>query len=341
MENVSPSSPRKGLKILIAVAIVSAILFAALFGVLWGLRQEKSMYAEFSAVIADASQSNYNESWDRLNAIDAKYPYSLTDFTTTSNALQARLNYYLPYLVHLKFDVPTRNKAQKMLKTFSSTKLEFETMLEETWRNAQTSGDNANKQAQYFANFLPTYCKYISAKYDVVQFIEAYFNEVGFAFSPYLTNLNRITYIYIDFAINIGLPSVCVDNLGATLNTNNFSKIISDASGENSVSLRVLNQKFDEFKNTFKNNTSELHTNNFSVQVSVIEKSFKVVLNAYKSLREDQQKAFLAAKKVKPATISTSSANYVTEFLLSYFAVEDGTFRNDLNSQYVRNYFEV
>lgn len=332
MEDISPSSPKKGLKILITIAIVAIILFATVFGVLYALKQEKSMYNNFSAVIADASQSDYIESDANLNAIDARYPNTLTDFSTTSNALQQRLNYYLPYLVHLKFNVPTRHNAEKLLKSFENTKKEFEAILAETRKNALESSDTQKKQALYYGAFLPTYRKYISAKYDVVKFIENYFNEVGFAFSPYLTNLNKITYIYVDFSINMALPSIYASNA----NANNFSKFISAESG---MGLKFLNGKFDEFKNTFKNNSSELLTNNFNKQIKLIDKSFNIMLNAYNDLREEQQKNFLTAPKVKPQTISTSSVNYVTEFLLSYFAVEDGAFLTDLNSNYIQDYF--
>ncbi len=332
MEEISPSSPKKGLKILIIIAVVAIILFVAVFGVLYALKKEKSMYTDFSAVIADPYQSDYIESSSNLNAIDARYPNTLTDFSITSNTLQARLNYYLPYLVHLKFDAPTRRKAGKLLNDFSNIKDEFEVILEETRKNALESSDTQKKQALYYGAFLPTYRKYISAKYDVVKFIENYFSEVGFAFSPYLTNLNHLTYIYVDFSINLALPSIYASNA----NVNNFSKFISSNSG---MSLNFLYTKFNEFKNTFKNNTNEFLTANFNKQIKLINKSFNIMIDAYNSLHEEQQKNFLVAPKVKPQTISASSVTYVTDFLLSYFAVEDGAFLTDLNSANIINYF--
>jgi len=329
MDKVSASSPKKGLKILIIIAIISSVLFGVVFSIILVLRQEKSMYADFAKVISDPYEERYIESGTNLNPIKDAYKDTLVDFTTTSSNLQERLSYYLPYLLHLKFDKPTQSKAKKVLNEFTVAQNNFDAILKETKIDSIKETKNPYL---YYGAFLPQYQKYIKAKYDIVRFIENYFENIGFSFSPYLNNLVKLANLYVKFSINIALPSIYVIND----NPNNFNAFISD---NNSMSLKFLNNKFLEFKNTFKNNVNQEATKQFNIKFSSIEKTFRVLMDTYYNLSNEKQTNFLKAEKKKPTTLSASDPNYETNFLLSYFATNGGKFVLDANHSYITTYF--
>lgn len=291
------------------------------------------MYSEFNTAISDPYVETYVESEQNLNAIKAAYPNTLTDFSTTSNVLQERLSYYLPYLVHLKFDVPTQKKAKKLLENFNDTKKSFEQMLEET-KTDSLKGEGKN-QYLYYGAFLPQYQKYIQAKYDVVKFIEQFFAGIGFDFGQYFNNLTKLTNLYIELSINIDLPSIYA-SIG---NQNTLTPFIS---GSNNVTLNYLGNKFNEFKTTFKNNVNEIATQKFNSKFEEIKITFNTAINLYNGLNIEQQNTFLTASKLtKPDSINPSSDKYYLEILISYFATTNGKFFEDVNNLSITNYFNI
>lgn len=330
MSEIKASSPKKGLKILIVVAILSIVLFVVVFCLLAYLKRENTMYSQFNQAIADPYVETYIESESNLNPIKAAYENTLNDFTSTSKALQLRLSYYLPYLVHLKFDVPTTQQAKKLLKSFNEYKKSFEEILNETKIDC-LKGSN-KKPSLYYGAFLPRYQQYINAKFEVVKFIESFFEKVNFVISPYLTNLNKLTNVYLELSINIALPSV----YASSSNANTLSAFISQS---NQISLEYLNNKFIDFKNTFKNNVDSTLTHNYVTKFNELETTFNVLLNVYKNLNDEQKHAFLLAPKVKPSNIDLSKDDYSLDYLLSYFAINNGRFLKDTTSSSILNYF--
>ncbi len=329
MEKNSVTSPRKGLIILTIIAVVAIILFGVGFGLSVFLKQTKSMYSEFNLAILDPYTENYLESEENLNPIKGAYPNTLTSFITTSSALETRLNYYLPYLIHIKFDKPTQKKANKLLKEFNKTKSDFTSVLMETKNDSLKTEKNAYL---YYGAFLPQYKNYIESKFKLVKFIETQFKNSGFIFSDYLLNLNSFTDVFIELSLNIALPSIYVTND----NTNTLSNFIDN---QHNISLLYLSNKFLEFKNTFKNNTDMDATSAFNANFSELKQTFNIALETFKKLDNQTKHKFLLAPKVMPSNIDPNSKDYSINFLLSYFANDNGKLKTDISNLNITNYF--